>query len=54
MDSVIQLVAKVTEGRPEKPAVVIKSTVPVGYTRQTGSRFPEEKIHFSPEFLRES
>ena len=54
VDSVIQLVAKVTEGRPEKPAVVIKSTVPVGYTRQVGSRFPEEKILFSPEFLRES
>lgn len=32
---------------------VIRSTVPVGYTREIRKRFPMLKILFSPEFLRE-
>ena len=32
VESVLELVQKATAGRTEKPAVVIKSTVPVGYT----------------------
>lgn len=41
--------------RTANPAatVVIKSTVPVGYTREVSQRFPEMRILFSPEFLRE-
>ena len=35
-------------------AIVIKSTVPVGYTRGLRSRRPGARILFSPEFLRES
>jgi UDPglucose 6-dehydrogenase len=34
--------------------IVIKSTIPVGYTRKVRARFKDEKILFSPEFLRES
>jgi len=33
--------------------IIIKSTLPVGYTAQVNSRFKDLKIYFSPEFLRE-
>lgn len=54
VDSVVRLVSEVTAEKAVKPAIVIKSTIPVGYTQQLAEKYPEEHILFSPEFLRES
>ena len=54
VESVIELVLKVTENREDKPLMIIKSTVPVGYTQAVRQRYGVDNIVFSPEFLRES
>lgn len=54
VESVLSLIKKVTEKQENKPAVVIKSTIPVGYTVQVREKLGMDNIIFSPEFLRES
>ena len=54
VESVIELVLKVTENREDKPLMIIKSTVHVGYTQAVRQRYGVDNIVFSPEFLRES
>ncbi len=50
--SVESAIASVREYAPEA-WIVIKSTIPVGYTQQLRERLHDDRILFSPEFLRE-
>ena len=50
VEEVVELVLSVNPSA----TMVIKSTVPVGYTRSLRNRYPGARIIFAPEFLRES
>lgn len=51
--SSIESVLAVLADKNSKSIIVIKSTIPVGFTEKMRMRFPHLKILFSPEFLRE-
>ncbi|GAB3716152.1 nucleotide sugar dehydrogenase [Mariniluteicoccus flavus] len=50
--TVEKVLAQVAQHAPAS-TVVIKSTIPVGFTERVRQDFPDQKILFSPEFLRE-
>lgn len=49
VEAAIELILQVNS----KAVIVIKSTVPVGYTESVRERYQSDRIMFSPEFLRE-
>ncbi len=51
--SIEKVIKETLENNENEPVIVIKSTIPVGYTKKIRKTFSYEKIFFAPEFLRE-
>lgn len=54
VENVIEAVIESNKGKDIQPIIVIKSTIPVGYTDSVKKKYGIDNIIFSPEFLRES
>ncbi len=54
VEGVIKQIKEATKSKKTKPTIVIKSTIPVGYTSHIREKLGMDNIIFSPEFLRES
>lgn len=52
--SAVESVIKLVLESSDSSMMIIKSTIPVGYTESVRSKFNTDRIMFSPEFLRES
>ena len=52
--SSVEAVIKLVLESSQNATIVIKSTIPVGYTEKVREKFNTDRILFSPEFLRES
>ena len=54
VESVIEIILKVKKNSISETLIIIKSTIPVGYTESIRKKYGVNNIVFSPEFLRES
>ena len=52
--SAVESVIKLMLESSDSATIIIKSTIPVGYTKKVREQFGTDRIIFSPEFLRES
>ena len=52
--SAVETVIRLVLENSDTAMIVIKSTIPVGYTESVRQKFHTDRILFSPEFLRES
>lgn len=53
VETVIRTVKEQTEKNSAQPLMIIKSTIPVGYTQSVREKMEVDNLIFSPEFLRE-
>ena len=51
--SSVEMIIEKANKENQKATVVIKSTIPIGFTKRMQEKFPDLNIFFSPEFLRE-
>lgn len=51
--SIIEQVVEKVRSFSKRTIIIIKSTVPIGFTQSISERFQDNNIYFSPEFLRE-
>ena len=54
VEEVIELTLAANKDRSHLPWIIIKSTIPVGYTESVREKYRCDHILFAPEFLRES